>query len=653
MFGDLKNDRTLKPPQSDQVKIEGGGPRMEVHRGAWNKVYASYAFPLPSLNSEAATPLEVLGYMLGGDDTSLLYRKFKYELQLVDEISVSAMTLKRTGVLYVRAILDAAKLDVFWEELNKTMSGITAETFTKDALDRAVTNMEDSLLSSKETLGGLAAKLGYFQFFEGDVAAEDNYLYSLNHLDMERIGEVANDYLRLSRMNSVMLLPEKADVSAEEQKMLSAAQDAWPEEKAAEAEKETKGEKGETEIVELAGGRRLVLVPDDTLPYVSLRMVFSGGGLLLDEQTQGLAAMSSEALTKGTESMGATEYEDFLSDRAASLSAGAGRDVFVVSAKYPVRFEDDMIALFEETLEKPAFEEKDVDRVRQEQVADIEQKKDRAMGLAFRHMFPFLFPESKYGYLHLGTGEILKTLGKAEVSDYWKRQRSRPWVMAVSGAYTRDRVVELAERLARGAEQAEIDFPDPRWGGDGELKLDMPGRNQTHLLAVFPVPGVLHENTAALRLLDKALSGQGGMLFRELREEKGLGYSVSAMLWQTQHVGFLAFYIGTSPQGAPQALQGFTDIAGRLGREKLPEEEISRAKNLIKGEYYRSHQSLSSRSREAAGLTLRGLPVDYNRVLVDKARGLSAEELKKTAAEYLNWDRAYIIRIDPAEAEGG
>jgi zinc protease len=363
--------------------------------------------------------------------------------------------------------------------------------------------------------------------------------------------------------------------------------------------------------------------------------------------------MSADALTKGTESMGATEYEDFLSDRAASLSAGAGRDVFVVSAKYPVRFEDDMIALFEETLKNPAFEEREIDRVRQEQMADIEQKKDRAMGLAFRRMFPFLFPGSKYGFLHLGADEILKTLGKDQVSDYWSRQRNEPWVMAASGAYDRERVVELAKRLARGASEAKIDFPDPEWGGDEELKLDMPGRNQTHLLAVFPVPGVLHENTASLRLLDKALSGQGGMLFRELREEKGLGYSVSAMLWQTQHVGFLAFYIGTSPEGAPQAMQGFKDIAGRLGREELPQEEISRAKNLIKGEYYRSHQSLSSRSREAAGLTLRGLPLDHNRKLVDKARELSAEELRKIAAEYLDWDRAYVIRIEPSEGEGG
>jgi zinc protease len=85
----------------------------------------------------------------------------------------------------------------------------------------------------------------------------------------------------------------------------------------------------------------------------------------------------------------------------------------------------------------------------------------------------------------------------------------------------------------------------------------------------------------------------------------------------------------------------------------LPEEEISRAKNLIKGEYYRSHQSLSSRSREAAGLTLRGLPVDYNRKIVEKARELSAEELRRIAAEYLDWDRAYIIRIEPPEADGG
>lgn len=649
-FGGLKNDRTIEPPQPVILEAAGQGPRVETHSGPWNKVYASCAFPLPSLKAEETTALETLGYMLGGDETSLLYRRFKYELRLVDDISAGAMTMDRTGMLYIRAVLDPDKVDAFWDELNRTLSRLSAEAFAREDLERAVTNIEDSLFSSKETLGGLAAKVGYFQFFEGDVRAEDNYLYDLRHLSLEQIGESAGKHLRLGSMSAVLLLPEASEARPEPEALSRAARDVWPEErKAAPEGQEPAQAVGGMETLELTGGRKLVLIPDKTLPYVSLRMVYTGGNTLLARENQGLAAMAAEALTRGTTSLSATEFQDYLSDRASGLSAESGSDVFVVSARFPVRFQEDMFGLFKETIAKPAFAKEEVARVREEQTSDITRTEDRPLGLAFRRMFPFLFPDSSYGYLRLGTMETLEGLDENDVALYWERQRAQPWVLAVCGDYDRERVIGLAKELALDAQSAEAEFPTPQWSEGDELALTLPGRNQTHILAVFPVPGKPDPDNPPLRLLRKALTGQGGVLFSELREKKGLGYSVSAMLWQTQHTGFLAFYIGTSPDKAPQALAGFKDIAARLGREPLSDEQISRAKNLIKGEYYREIQSLSARSREAAGLALRGLPLDYNRETVDRARALTAEDLRQTAAKYLDWDRAYLVRIDPEE----
>jgi len=651
-FGGLENNRTLMPPRAETPTSVNGGPMVSAFTGPWNKVYASVAFPLPDLKAEETTALETLGYMLGGDETSLLYRRFKYELRLVDDISAAAMTMDRTGMLYIRAILDQENVDAFWRELNTTLAGISAAAFGQDDLNRAVTNIEDSLFSSKETLGGLAAKVGYFQFFEGDVRAEDNYLYDLRHLSLEQIGESAARYLRLNAMSSVLLMPEAGEVKPEADALAQAAREIWPEErKAVAVEVKEQGKAAETEIIELAGGRKLLLMPDTTLPYVSVRMIYTGGNTLLSEDTQGLAAMAAEALTRGTDELSATEYQDYLSDRAAGLSAGSGNDVFVVSARYPQRFEKDILGLFEKTIARPAFAGEEIERVREEQVSDIRRTEDRALGLAFRRMFPFLFPDSPYGYLRLGTTETVEALGTGDVSAYWDRQRSQPWVMAVCGDFDRERVVGLAQRLAEDARAMEPKFPTPGWTSEDELALTLPGRNQTHILAVFPVPGKPDPDNPSLRLLRKALTGQGGVLFSELREKQGLGYSVSAMLWQTQHTGFLAFYIGTSPDKAPQALDGFKAIAARLGEEPITDEQLSRAKNLIKGEYYREIQSLSARSREAAGLALRGLPLDYNRETVARARQLNAEDLRLTAAKYLDWDKAYLVRIDPEELD--
>jgi zinc protease len=98
------------------------------------------------------------------------------------------------------------------------------------------------------------------------------------------------------------------------------------------------------------------------------------------------------------------------------------------------------------------------------------------------------------------------------------------------------------------------------------------------------------------------------MLFRELRDTKGLGYSVTAMLWQSPQAGFLAFYIGTSPDKVDQALNGFREVVERLHREPLPAEELLRAKNLLEGDYFRENQSLLRAAARRLRCWPRGCP---------------------------------------------
>jgi Predicted Zn-dependent peptidases len=73
------------------------GPKVTLVPGKWNKVYLGVAFPLPDQNSAQTPGLELLAQVLGGDETSRLYREFKYERRMVDEIDCQAMTLARAA----------------------------------------------------------------------------------------------------------------------------------------------------------------------------------------------------------------------------------------------------------------------------------------------------------------------------------------------------------------------------------------------------------------------------------------------------------------------------------------------------------------------------------------------------------------------------
>jgi radical SAM-linked protein len=115
LFGDMKNDRTITPPMP-LVRSAGARPEVRVEFGEWNKVYLGVAFPTPGMRAPQEAALEIFAQLLGGDETSRLYRRFKYEKRLVDEISASSMTLERDGILYIGATLDAA----IWKHLRES-----------------------------------------------------------------------------------------------------------------------------------------------------------------------------------------------------------------------------------------------------------------------------------------------------------------------------------------------------------------------------------------------------------------------------------------------------------------------------------------------------------------------------------------------------
>lgn len=667
LFGDLRNSGPVSPAVPLTAALRPKGFSALVERGPWNKAHIALAMPLPGTGDTRSAQYDVLAQILGGDASSRFHRTYKYEKRLVDSISVANYSFERLGMLFIRATLDADKLAPFWQTFSKDLANLHKSVFSDAEIDRARLNIEDNLFRSKETLAGQTSKLGYFALFGGGSQGEANYLQTVKDTDNRILQGLVREHFRPDAFSLAALLPEGADArppapkanrSAEaEEAGKETAADAWsawfensleavwkaPDDGASEA---SAAPGKETEVVDLGQGRSVVLIPDATLPYTSVNLIFTGGDALLAEQDQGLAAFTASLLAKGTKKLSATAVDDYLNDRAASFGASSGRQTFSLAMDAPSRFNADMFAFLHDTLVTPAFKDEEAARVRENQIAAIVSKEDQPTGLAFRRMFPFLFSGHPYGYLQLGEKERVAAFRSKDAREFWKRQTLQPWVLAVCGSYDREAVLAAAQKLPVPG-KAGIRPDPPVWNADKSLELHLPGRNQAHLFMIFPTSGYGHEDEPALELLQTILAGQSGLLFRDLRDVQGLGYTVTAFPWKTDRAGALIFYIGTEQKKMEQAGEGFRKVIDGLHKTPLPEEELERGKNQIRGDYYRDHQSLASRSGEAAVLGVLQRPLDAARALVDKAEKISADELREIARRYIVPEKAYVVKVLP------
>ena len=644
LFGDLKNDTILPEPAPVQLEGAAGGPRVEVTYGPWNKVYLGIALPAPALGDQRSIDLDVLAYALGGDGTSQFYRKYRYEKQLVDSISVGNMSLNRAGLFYMVAQLDADKVEPFWQEFTRDLAALDAGKITPDVIERARFNYEDGMDRASETLDGLTSWKATVQFELGGPQGEANVRHALAAVDSARLRQAQDLWLRPDQVRVRVLAPEKAKLPD----LDAILQHNWPapaveRQKAAAAAEKV----GKREIVDLGQGRTVILQPDRTIPYVSLEILRPGGNALLKPADQGLAQLTAATLTDGCGTRDLDAMERFVAERAASLSASAGVQSFTVSLTGPARFNADYFALLGDLLHKPTFAEKDVRRQADTLKAALVRRQDNPMRFMGSKINGFLFPGGQpYGFDGLGTAENQDRFGPGDVQAFWKQQNAQPWILSVAGDFDREKVLAFARSLPVPTAPA-VDVPQPTWGADKRLPLSLPGRQQAHLLLAFHAVPLDHPDAPALMLLESVLSGQSGLLFNKLRDEQGLGYTVTAFYRSLPEAGFMAFYIGTTPRNLDVARQGFSGIIKDIKTDLLPAELLAKGLNRMEGSYYRGRQSLGARADEAASERLLGQPQDFQKRLLEKAAKVTPEQLREVARKYLLVDKMYEVTLLP------
>lgn len=646
-FGQAQNKGYFPWPKTYAFNQKNMHPQVVINSRPWNKVYIGLGLLTGSLNDPGNVSLEALAYLLAGDRTSRWYQKFKYQKELIDDISITPVFLERSGMLYLQAQTDQDKVAKFWEEIIQDLAGLQMDMFSAKEINRAKLNIEDTMFQTKETLTGLATKLGYFQFFEKSLEAEERYLHQLRYLSLDELTNGLQETFQPEYIQATFLGPEHENIS--ELKLTDQIKQVCSENKGQTEEAKIYFDDSDSLIREIPSAGRLVLLPDQTLPYTAIDLSWPGGDMILNEKDQGLSSIMAKTLMRGTKNFSAPEIQEYLAERVSYLDTYAGRDQFTIVAKFPSRFTKDIFALLKEIIFEPAFLEIELAKSIQEQYAQIQQRKDHPLGLISREVFPFLFKDHPYGYYHLGWPERLSEFKVSDLKKYWRTQVNQPWVLSASGDLDQASITSLAEELGQLPRNSEYKYNQYKikWSKDKELDLALSQRSQAHILVVFPVPKLGDDSNSGISLMKKVLAGQGGMLFRELRDKQGLGYAVSPMMWRTPLVGFLAFYIGTEPEKKDQALEGFKKIVQDLREIEISQEEIERAKHLLQVEYYRERQSLNSRSSEASDLLIYGLDLEFQQNIIDKAMSLNPSDLLDLARRYLIWEESYKVILMP------
>ncbi len=632
----------LAPPAGPVVKV------IRSDQVAQAKVLLG--FRGPAGRDPEAPAMDLLSSVLSGGKSSRLVETIKDEKSLVTDISTGSYTPRYQGSFMISMETEPDKvipaITATWQELERMVSTPPAD----DELGRAKALAEKGFLAGQESALGLASQVTEFESLFGDWRLRDAYLPMWNRIGQ---GELARDAARSflpKNLTLVVMLPAAppagqtaAGYPTEEELTKLAERLAPP------AVSKVTSAAPEFQEMRLAAGPRLLVMRDPTLPLVTVRAAAMGGLLAENDQDAGVSNFMTSVWTKATEHKSATELSRAVEDIGASISAFSGRNSVGLSASFLAGSRDEGFRLFAEVLTSPAFSADDVERVRPEILAQIKAQDEQLAGRAFRLLARNLYPgDHPYSRDQLGNADTVAKLTPSDLKkNYDQLVRPDDLIIAVAGDVEPQKVRETLDQILAGwkpkGSALKLGAPKPPLPIEHFTKVAEPlDRAQTHIAYGFQAPGLGSDEGPALDVLSAYLSGMSGPLFRELRDQQSLAYTVHCGYNPGLNVGSFSFYIATDPQKVDAALSGFNDIIQRVRKTPISAEELEGAKRYIIGTTKIRLQTISSRAGQVILNDLYGLGIRYEEERLAAIEKVTAEQVRQAADKYLQPDHGVL-----------
>lgn len=347
----------------------------------------------------------------------------------------------------------------------------------------------------------------------------------------------------------------------------------------------------------LSNGLRVIVEPIPTCRSVSFGIWVKTGSRHENTQDNGISHFIEHMLFKGTKRFTAKDIADVFDGIGGNVNAFTSKEYTCYFAKVldlhlPIAVDALADMFFDSVLDDEELaKEKNV--ILEEIAMYEDTPDDKVHDDASRSAYG----EHPLAYSILGLQDRLQAMTSDDLRSYMKRQyRLDNVVISVAGNVEEQQLVELLEKhfgsFANTGTAGSLDTPV----FNGSYLFHKKQTEQNHICLSFPGCSIADPNLYAMVLLNNALGGgMSSRLFQEIREKRGLAYSVYSYHTSYADTGLFTIYAGTAPKQTADVLNITMEVLGELAAKGLTEAELHRGKEQLKGSLILSLESTSSR----------------------------------------------------------
>lgn len=398
----------------------------------------------------------------------------------------------------------------------------------------------------------------------------------------------------------------------------------------------------------LSNGMTVLVRESQVARVVTASLQVAAGSGTETEQNAGVTSFVQRMLIRGTARRSMSQVLEAAEEIGGALEASGDVDHAELRGQALARHWERLLSLMAEAALEPAFGPDEVERERRVILGEIQTRSDNARAFAMDALLRDLYGPHPYGLPTLGWASTIERLRRDDlVAHYREIYRPNRVVLAVSGDVVRERVVRAAERLfarwPRAATGAARTPAAPAPTGERRV-LDRPAQ-QAQVLVGFLGPSLKDPEYPAVKLLSALLGGgMGGRLFVEVRDKRGLAYSLGVL--NPSRTGPSAFmsYLGTAAATAEAAEGAVLHEMERTRGEPPTEDEIARARAHLLGSLAMDRRTNARQAFYLAFFELLGAGWDFPERYARTVERVTGADLVAVGRRYLVRPTTVVLR---------
>lgn len=663
-FGPLKRGET-KPP------VHAVTPPITAERRVTvtDKVQlpsVQIAWLTPPLFSASDAPLDFVSSILGSGKTSRMYQELVYKQQIAQSATCSHSSLELTGVFSCEIIARPGhSADEVEKAADTVINNFLANGPTDEEMKRTLTRTVSNMVRPLEQVQDIAENLQNYNQAKDDPGYLAKDIARYEAVNKATVLADAKKYLTQTGRVVVTTVPGEKKLQdvpqapADTDKDYTVKPEYSAQFMASQAFRKTAPPAGPTPRLHLpvpttftlSNGLQVYVTERHKLPLFAVSLVANAGSSADSVALPGVSGFTSAMLTEGTKALSSTEVANRTADLGAHLSASAGTETASVSVSALTSTIQPSMGLFADVAQHPAFNPKEIERVRVRRKTQLMQTRDEPMAIAQRVGLRALYgADSPYGYTSQGTIESVSAIKANDLTKFYESHYGpKNSVLVFAGDITIAQAKSLAEKYFGNwtGTATPPQVQTVKQANEHKIMLvDSPGQPQTAMLVFSLAAPRSSPDYAALQVLNTPLGGQfSARINMNLREEHGYTYGAFTNFAYRRVPGF--FYGGGQMRAdvtGPAAKELMGELE-KLHTHPLTAEELKAGKDSVVRSIPADFETNGNLAGQMAEIWAYHLPLDYFSTLPARFEAVTAADTTAAANKYIHADKMLLITV--------